>query len=240
MNNSESRQSVLELDSIEHPALTPVDRAPLQGALSSNDIHQSHDEALKQAQSPLHLKEDLTGDNRAHELTSCPVTHHVVTDSSNSSEDEFVSSGDDYLDPLPLDEQHHPLFASSSIAEHTAYFEKSLNETLDSLKLDDSLVLQAQLSGQLNQKSTELHEKKLQMISKVQSLKALYKYHITEDRIGKLESDIKSINTRVGILMSGVSRKGVFGKSKKLGVCDKYPVEFNKAKDKVLERVPEP
>ncbi|QBM86406.1 hypothetical protein METSCH_A10450 [Metschnikowia aff. pulcherrima] len=155
-----------------------------------------------------------------------------------TSDDEYLSSGDDALEGPDESAAHHRhLTYNSGIAEHAAFFEKSLNEALDLVSLDSSLAMQARLSGQLNDKSQLLSEKQTEILTRLGTLKELYETYISKNKLGDLEKDIDQITVRLRNLKNGQTKSTFFGKKISSGVADKYPVEFNQAKDKVLERL---
>ncbi|GEQ72336.1 hypothetical protein JCM33374_g6023 [Metschnikowia sp. JCM 33374] len=154
------------------------------------------------------------------------------------SDDDYISSGEDEaLDSLEAPASRpHQLTYGTSIAEHTAFFEKSLSDALDSVSLDSSLAFQAQLSGSLNDKAQLLAEKQTQLLERMETLKTLYKQYIGENKLGDLEKDIETVTVRLRHLKHGHSKTTLFRKNNSLGVVDQYPIEYNQAKDKVLER----
>lgn len=164
----------------------------------------------------------------ASDLNPPDDPNEPVSDLSNSG--GFISS-----DGEP-DFELHPRYLGQSMAGHTEYFVKALSEALDSAKLDESLVLQAQLSGHLNKKTSDLAEKHAELVDRLLRLKALVSSHFTQNRIGQLEKDIASLAARTAILTHGHSRSLLFGKVSVPGVAQRFPIEYNQAKDKVLER----
>lgn len=159
---------------------------------------------------------------------------------SELSEDDYITSDEEILtNVVSSDEQRHYFGFGSSFAEHTEYFSKSLSYALDSIKLDKSLVAQAQLSGHLNNKSQKLAEKHEELIEKIATLRILYNYHVGSNRIGELEKDLVDLHSRIDNLKNGLPKTLLFGRKGTVGVAEKYPIEYNQAKDKVLERVSE-
>lgn len=110
------------------------------------------------------------------------------------------------------------------------YLSNSLAHGLDSLELDKSLVLQAQLSGSLNNESQKIIEKRKLLQKKLQDLQQLY--NDTFPQLTQMAHDIKILEQRLSILHHG-QKKLMYTKP---GVLQKYPVEYNRAKDKVIER----
>ncbi|SGZ57583.1 CIC11C00000001187 [Sungouiella intermedia] len=173
------------------------------------------------------------------ELPTSP-TRTATDELSGLSDDEYITSDDEILTTVvSLDEQRHHFAYGSTFAEHTDYFSKSLSHALDSVKLDKSLVAQAQLSGYLNNKSQKLAEKHLELIERITSLRSLYRNHVLSNRMGDLEKDLAELNTRIENIKNGMAKTLLFGRKGTVGVAEKYPVEYNQAKDKVLERVSE-
>lgn len=156
---------------------------------------------------------------------------------SSDPDDEFISSDDDAL-ARALSRQFSGLGCGFSFSDHVLYFEKALDSALDSLQLDKSLVAQAQLSGRLNDTNRLLLDKLQELQSSLHTLRDLYRQHITSKRIDALDADLKEINSRIRSLKNGPPKSLFFAKAK-LGVVDKYPIEYNQARDWVLER-PEP
>lgn len=157
-------------------------------------------------------------------------------DTNSGSEDDFISSGDELTTVISSDEQRHNFGFASSLSEHTEYFTKTLAYALDSVQMDKSLVTQAQISGKINNKNQKLIEKKEELRMKLQHLKMLHDKHITSNRLGQLERDIRMFSTRLEILKNGVQKTLLLGKKSTQGVAQKYPVEYNQARDKILER----
>lgn len=153
----------------------------------------------------------------------------------SDSEDDFISSDGDSINRVFSGQQFNSIGCGSTFSEHVQYFEKALDTALDLSQLDKSLVAQAKLSGQLNDTNRLLIEKLQELQQSLQRLRDLFNYHIVSKRIDNLDADLKSINMRVLNLKQGSPKSLLFGKSK-LGVMDRYPVEYNQARDKVLER----
>ncbi|KAM9897756.1 hypothetical protein OXX79_006692 [Metschnikowia pulcherrima] len=193
----------------------------------------THDETPHQESNNVHR------DLQKIRTNSENVSHNDTSESLDaSSDDEYLSSGDEALEGLEESAAHHRhLTYNSGIAEHAAFFEKSLNEALDSVSLDSSLAMQARLSGQLNDKSQLLSEKQTEILTRLGMLKELYETYISKNKLGDLEKDIDQLTVRLRNLKNGQTKSTFFGKKTSSGVADKYPVEYNQAKDKVLERL---
>ncbi|WPK23826.1 hypothetical protein PUMCH_001073 [Australozyma saopauloensis] len=153
----------------------------------------------------------------------------------SDSDDEFISSDNDSLSKILSGKQFNSLGCGSTFSEHVLYFEKALDVALDSHQLDKSLVAQAKLSGHLNDTNRILIEKQQELTESLERLRHLFKHHIASKRIDDLDTNLRQINTRIRNLKHGPPKTLFFGKSK-LGVMDKYPVEYNQARDKVLDR----
>lgn len=153
----------------------------------------------------------------------------------SDSEDDFISSDGDSISQVLSGQPLNSIGYGSTFSEHVLYFEKALDTALDLHQLDKSLVAQAKISGQLNDTNRHLIERLQELQESLQRLRDLFNYHITSKRIENLDADLKEINTRVRNLKQGSPKSLFFGKTK-LGIMDKYPVEYNQARDKVLER----
>lgn len=154
-------------------------------------------------------------------------------------EDDFISSDGDSVNRVLSGQQFNSFGCGSTFSEHVLYFEKALDSALDLHQLDKSLVAQAKLSGQLNDTNRILIEKLQELKESLQRLRDLFNYHIVSKRIDNLDADLREINIRIRNLQHGSPKSLFFGKSK-LGVMDRYPVEYNQARDKVLERPEDP
>lgn len=167
------------------------------------------------------------------------TSHHDDEDEvSLNSEDDYITSDEDLLTTvMSSDDQRHHFAYGSTFAEHTEYFSKSLSYALDSVKLDKSLVAQAQLSGHLNNKSQKLAEKHEELLDKISTLRNLYRDHLSSNRMGELEKDLADLTSRIDRIKNGLPKTLLFGRKGTVGVAEKYPIEYNQAKDKVLERV---
>ena len=148
-------------------------------------------------------------------------------DSESESEDYSLSDNDIGL------LQH--------VAHHDQgrYLAETLTATLESVELDKSLALEAQISGRLNSKNQELVSKKLLLAERLENLQQLYKKYFkppsdtSSSVVDQIRNELKVLEQRVHELKYGKST--MF--RHKLGVVDKFPIEYNQAKEKVLERV---
>ncbi|KAF3989386.1 hypothetical protein FT663_02750 [Candidozyma haemuli var. vulneris] len=178
--------------------------------------------------------------DQAPESPSFPTVEPDMSDTNEESEDEFITSDEELLSGMiSNDESRQHYGQATTMADHTDYFEKSITNAMESLQLDKSLVAQAQLSGRINNKNQQLIEVNEQLCSKLESLKQQYEYHIARNRLGVLERDLDNITSRIETLKNGSKKSVLFGNGK-LGVAKKYPIEYNRAKDKVLDRVSDP
>lgn len=156
-------------------------------------------------------------------------------DTLSAASDDYITSDEDILTTvMSEDQRHHFALGSTLDAE---YFAKSLEYALDSVQLDKSLVAQAQLSGHLNNKSQKLADKQAEVEARIAALKKLYTRHVMENRIGGLEKDLVELHARIDALKNGLPKTLLFGRKGTVGIAEKYPVEYNQARDKVLERV---
>lgn len=189
-------------------------------------------------ESEIHIINSTEGHSPS-EIPTSP-THTATEELSGFSEDDYITSDEEILTTVvSLDEQRHHFAFGSTFAEHTEYFSKSLSYALDSVKLDKSLVAQAQLSGHLNDKSQKLAEKQGELADKITSLRSLYRQHVMSNRIGELEKALADLSSRIENVKNGRTKSLLFGRKGSVGVAEKYPIEYNQARDKVLERVSE-
>lgn len=154
---------------------------------------------------------------------------------SSDPNDDFISSDDDGLTRLISGSLFTPLGCGTTFAEHVLYFKNALDNCLDSLQLDKALVAQSQLSGRLIDTNRLLLDKLQELQQSLRRLQELFQYHISSNRIDALDSDLKNIHTRIENLKHGAPKSLFFAKSK-LGVMHKFPVEYNQARDRILER----
>lgn len=184
-------------------------------------------------------------------------TNEIITNSNNSTDLTFSDTEDDYM--LSDDEElnrilsretsnhhHHGLPSSGSMVDHAQFFAEALSHALDSIDIDRSLVLQAQISGKLNNENQKIIEKKEILIEKLKNIQLMYGKNFglladgKESRVDKMKKDISFIENRITKLMHGGSETKssipFFKNKSNMGVEQKYPIEFNQAKDKVIER----
>lgn len=183
-------------------------------------------------------------------------TNEIISNSNNSTDLTFSDTEDDYM--LSDDEElnrilsretsnhHHGLPSSGSMVDHAQFFAEALSHALDSIDIDRSLVLQAQISGKLNNENQKIIEKKEILIEKLKNIQLMYGKNFglladgKESRVDKMKKDISFIENRITKLMHGGSETKssipFFKNKSNMGVEQKYPIEFNQAKDKVIER----
>lgn len=170
---------------------------------------------------------------------------HDVSHSLSDSEDDYIVSEDELSAVFSLGGHHGRFPYTSSLIDHAQHLSKTLDGALESLSLDKSLVLQAQLSGHINNENQQLLDTRRLLAEKMGVLKKLYNDHFVttvdgSTRVASLRKDIAAVEERVARLRDGnkAPRKlgGFFAASGRQGVAEKYPVEYNQAKDKVLER----
>lgn len=197
-------------------------------------------------------REELVAQGQSFETSRRTSESHTETD----TDDDYCLSDEDDLSCIVSNsiDNHHRVNYASSITEHVAYLSNSLSHALDSINLDKSLVVQAQLSGQLNNEKQKLIDKRQEVIDKLTTLKRLYSHNFALsydpklktniNRVGKLKRDIRRIESRVEALKMGSTNntnsgiKAIFTSKNhnKIGLAQRYPIEYNQAKDKVLER----
>lgn len=107
---------------------------------------------------------------------------------------------------------------------------------MESLQLDKSLVAQAQLSGQINDKNQMILEKTHLLLNRMADIQHQYEYHISNKRLVSLEDDIKSLSARIEALKNGSPKSSLFRSKSSQGVAQMHPIEYNQARDKVTER----
>ncbi|RLV94113.1 hypothetical protein JA1_001973 [Spathaspora sp. JA1] len=204
--------------------MTQQDTQPTQ------DVNSHSEEAIEDEQ-----EED--GSINSQELD--PPLRRYSVNSIESSEDDYIASDEDLTLALSHSFELPPnLPFTGSLTDHTNYFVSTLNTALDSIELDKSLVLQAQISGHLNNENQKLLEKRKVLIEKLHNLQSLYNDHFQASdkkpsKIDQMKSDIGNLQQRIEKLKYG--SKTIF-KSKE-GVVKKYPIEYNQARDKVVERL---
>lgn len=176
--------------------------------------------------------------------------HH---DNDSSDEDEANdddSSGDDYI--VSDDNEYEDILSEGvnvTSTDRVNYLNGTLDYALSSLELDKSLVLQAQLSGMLNNENQKLLDKRQELLDKLQLLQSLFKERFTPrydpetktniSMVQKMNHDLKDLEKRLKVLKEGTKDKLMLpflGGKKKDGIQNRFPIEYNQAKDKVLER----
>ena len=171
------------------------------------------------------------------------------SDKDSDTDDEYILSDDEVLRELASREhQHRQGGYSASLSDYATYFSNTLSHALDSLALDKSLVLQAQMSGKLNNENQKLIDKRQEVVEQLKSLKQLYndnfelKYDpVLKTKTRKVElmnNDLKDIQHRIERLKNGKTKSGFLflSSDSTVGVVKKFPIEYNQARDKVLER----
>lgn len=168
--------------------------------------------------------------------------HEIV---SSTDDDYYLSDTEDLDNVLSNGDGHERLGYSSTLADHSAYLASSLSNAMDSLQLDKSLVVQAQLSGNLNNDTQRLIDKRIEVVDRIKNLQALYRSHFSPvEGVSKLErilKDMADIENRIEKLQYGTSTTTTGGfaslfRGQKSGIVQKFPVEYNRARDKVIER----
>lgn len=160
-----------------------------------------------------------------------------IVSGSIDSDSSYIDSGDD----ADIDFTTSTRF-TSNLSDHARSLCESISDVLDLVELDKVMAIQAQLSGRLNNQNQQLSLKKSELVLRVERLKSLYNIHFkpqsgnTASRVKKLSKDIKSLELLVSELTHG--QKLIFGLhlDGQSGVAERYPIEYNKARDKVLER----
>lgn len=148
-----------------------------------------------------------------------------------------LSSG--LSDDLGFLEAYEGLPYSTSLGDHATYFATALANAVDSVNLDRSLAAQAQLSGKLNSDAQRLLDKRHECVARLQTLQELYSDRFGRghgaSRVDRLHRALGDIEARIDKLKHGSAPLvPVFGRAP--GVIQKYPVEYNQARDKVVER----
>ncbi|KAI3405624.2 KXD1 [Candida oxycetoniae] len=180
-------------------------------------------------------------------VSSCTEEHSDDDDDSGS---DIVR---DLLDGLSTFE----LSDLCNLGENAKYFINTLLQSLDSSDLDESLVTEAQLSGHLNNENQKLIEKRELLAQKLARISHLFEINFSStsggaevgggararakiSRLEHLKNEIETIENRLAQIVHG--KKPTFAlpfakAKKKTGVLEKYPIEYNQARDKVLERI---
>ena len=174
------------------------------------------------------------------------LIHSSSEGNDDDDDDDYLISDDEDLSRiLSHDLEHARLPGSQNMADHVKFFADTLSQALDCADIDKSLVLEAQISGHLNNENQKIIEKKELLLEKLRNLQLLYgkNFGMAEDakqnRVDRMRDDITNIEQRIARLKNGAKGKSSipFLKGKqRLGVVQKFPIEYNQAKDKVLER----
>jgi hypothetical protein len=159
---------------------------------------------------------------------------------SRSTDDDYDLSDCDNGSNL---ESHNGWFVTN-LSDHSNYLHNVLADALDLTGLDRSLALQARLSGKLNNETQKIVDKKDVLSEKLTNLQNLYRTNFLSDsgpsKVDRLKQDIVQLEQRIHVLKHG-PKSSVFSilKSKNPGsesVVDRFPIEYNQARDKVIER----
>ncbi|RCK64350.1 Biogenesis of lysosome-related organelles complex 1 subunit KXD1 [Candida viswanathii] len=214
----------------------PTEPAPLDNHNSQTDINESSSNENSQ---------DFPNNNN-NTTTATDLIHSPSDVEPDSEDDDYLLSDDEDLSRiLSHDLDHARLPGSRNMAEHVKFFSSTLTQALDSVDIDKSLALEARISGNLNNENQKIIERKELLIEKLRSLQLLYgrNFGVSEEskvnRVLRMRNDIGDIERRIARLKNGTKAKSSipFLKGKQnLGVVQKFPIEYNQAKDKVLER----
>lgn len=175
-----------------------------------------------------------------YESSEPAVDNCDTSDREDSSADSFLSSNDAQL-AINSHSEHHYM----SLIDHSNYFSNALATAMESIELDKSLALQAQLSGNLNNEKRLLVDKQTEVLAKLTHIQELYNRNFrpitdsrgSHSRISALELEFSRIEGQLHRLKYGKDSSIVsLFKTRQAGLVEKYPVEYNKARDKVLER----
>lgn len=205
---------------------------------NGNELLQQQQQQQQQQEPENHANEIISNSNNSTDLTF------------SDTEDDYMLSDDEELNRILSREtsnhHHHGLPSSGSMVDHAQFFAEALSHALDSIDIDRSLVLQAQISGKLNNENQKIIEKKEILIEKLKNIQLMYGKNFglladgKESRVDKMKKDISFIENRITKLMHGGSETKssipFFKNKSNMGVEQKYPIEFNQAKDKVIER----
>lgn len=159
----------------------------------------------------------------------------------DSSSESFFLSED-----AELANNSHNDYQYMSIMDHSNYLSNALSSAMESIELDKSLALQAQLSGNLNNERQRLVDKQAEVLAKLQHIQNMYNRNFrpttdtrgSHSRISTLELEFSRIEGHINRLKYGKdsSHLASIFKTKTPGIVDSHPVEYNKARDKILER----
>ena len=201
----------------------------------------------------IHMSERDT--NLTNEELKNAKTIRANTEADSIENSNEVSSDDDYVlsdqDNSTIDGTNNNLDSQfhdpSSLSNHAKYFSNTILLSLDSSDVDRALVLEAQISGNLNNETQKLLDKTNLLHAKLVTIQSLCDtYFAAKDnsklsRVERLRNEIRGIEKRLQRLKHG-DRKSFPAsliKSQKSGVIEEYPVEYFQARDKVLERIQE-
>lgn len=193
------------------------------------------------------LNEDLSGtrDEELHNESLNGTSVNKISDNGVSAEhdgncsDDTVQDVDSESDDYSLSDNDVGLLHHVVHHDQGRYLAESLTATLESVELDKSLALEAQMSGRLNSRNQELLSKKLLLVERLENLQQLYKKYFKPPNetslstVDHIRSELKLLEQRVHELKHG--KTTMF--RHKLGIVEKFPIEYNQAKEKVLERV---
>ena len=210
----------------------------------SHTLREDNTDEIYDADEEANIENDNEHENHPNEMT---VNSNNSTDLTLSdTEDDYMLSDDEELNRiLSRETSNHGLPSSGSMVDHAKFFAEALSHALDSVDIDRSLVLQAQISGKLNNENQKIIEKKELLIEKLKNIQLMYGKNFgllqdcKESRVEKMKKDISFIENRITKLMYGSETKSsipFFKHKSNMGVEQRFPIEFNQAKDKVLER----
>ncbi|CUM67943.1 uncharacterized protein PRCAT00005656001 [Priceomyces carsonii] len=181
------------------------------------------------------------------------LTHTVAYNESigsNDTDDDYDLSEEDNSNEEGIfhKQSSHPIHFTASLSDHAEYITNNLVDALDSQGLDESLVLQAKISGRLNNENQKVIERRKELNERLKSILSLYKKNFTHSernlksnltsmtRVQKLKHDIDELESRIEKLKNGSSKSFRIFKLQYDGISKSYPVEYNQSKDKILER----
>ncbi|CCE86342.1 Piso0_004826 [Millerozyma farinosa CBS 7064] len=195
------------------------------------EMQSTHPIEVEELENEVYLASD-SGDNDSEGDTS---SDDNLTGTASNSSDSFTG----------------PLL-SVAMSEYSSYLYNSLNKALDSTQLDKSLALEAKMSGTLNNENQKVIEKQQEVIEKLTKVKTLYEEFFSPrynsvtkkkmSRIDTLKHDIATLEKRIRLLKEGKSKSGpsllgLRSKKNSAPLPTRYPVEYNKARDKIVERL---
>lgn len=191
----------------------------------SNDMNRSTDRSTEPSTEPF--------SDPSLDTSNTTNPNNTTTTTSDSQDHPDSDSDSSYL----LSDTEERL--TYNAIPDTQYLTSTLSHGLDSMELDKSLVLQTKLSGYLNNENQKINEKRQLVIQKLQSLKSLHLANFKPNggvsKVEQLTNDIKDIELRIlNIKHGNTTLLGLFRSQS--GLVNKYPVEYNQARDKVLER----